>query len=88
MRAHDAITRDAYDAAGRRLGRIVDLVTEPDGQGRPRVVAAIVAPHWHGRLLGYERTGARGPWLVERVARWLYRGHREVPWARLRLDRV
>jgi len=85
MRAHDLITQEAYDRDGRRLGRIVDLVTEPDGQGRPRVRTVVVTPHWRGRLLGYERAGAHGPWLVERVARLLYRGHREVPWDEVRL---
>jgi len=88
MRVHELVGRVVYDAAGVRLGRVVDAVTEPDGQGRPRVTGLVVAPHWPGRLLGYERRGARGPWLLDRVAKWLYRGCREVPWPAVRLQRV
>ena len=86
MRAGDLLGRLARTADGDVAGRIVDLVTEPDPDGRPRVVAALVTPGWRGRLLGYERDAIAGPWLIERLAGWLHRGTREIPWAEVRLD--
>jgi hypothetical protein len=66
---------------GRDLGRVADLETDTGPDGLPRVTALIVtAPPW-GRLLGYERDEVRGPWIVERVARWIVRRNvHRVPW--------
>lgn len=86
MRAHDLIGRRAYDHTGRYLGRVVDLVTELDPAGVPRVVAIVVSPHWHGRLLGYERPEAHGPWLIEQIAKLLSRRTRTVAWDEVRLS--
>jgi hypothetical protein len=78
--------RPAYGRAGRRLGRVVDLVFDPDPAGVPTVVAVVVGPHrWPGRLLGYARRDAHGPWLLERAAKLAARGMRTVPWSEVRI---
>lgn len=88
VRASDLIGRSVRDAAGTPCGRIVDLVVEPDGQGRPRLVAAVAVTGPWGRLLGYERDQVTGPWLLETLARAILRRKRTtIPWAQLTLDR-
>jgi hypothetical protein len=74
------------DLDGRPLGRVADMITEPDEAGRPKVVEVIVSPRRTGRLLGYERPGVDQPWLIEVVARRLYRGSRRLPWSQVRID--
>jgi hypothetical protein len=74
----------AGDLLGRRAGdgRITDLITDDDG----RVVAAIVVKGRWGRLLGYERAEAGGPWLLEQVARRIWRRNAvEILWDELDL---
>jgi hypothetical protein len=80
MRASDLIRQPAYDRAGRRLGTVVDLVVEPDPPGTPSVVAVMVNPHWHGRLLGCVRGDDQGPWLLEHIAKLIARDMRTVAW--------
>jgi hypothetical protein len=75
----------AYDRSGRLLGAVVDLVAESDRAGIPRVVAVVVNPHWHGRLLGNVRDEAHGPWLLEQVMKLLSRGMRTVAWHDVRI---
>jgi hypothetical protein len=61
-------------------GRVADLLTETGADGRERVVTAYVVGRPWGRLLGYERREARGPWILERLARWILRRNAtEVP---------
>jgi hypothetical protein len=85
MRSNDLVGRAAVDRAGKPLGRVVDLVTEVDAAGVPEVVAVVVTTGWHGRLLGYERDAAGGPWLLDRVARLLF-GHTDtVAWNEVQL---
>lgn len=80
MRASDIIRQPAYDRDGQYLGTVVDLVAEPRPSGALTVVAVVVSPRWHGRLLGYERREVHGPWLLEQLARLIRRGTRTVPW--------
>jgi hypothetical protein len=81
LRASDLLGAAAFDAAGRPIGHIADLVVEDTA-----IVAAVVTRRPWGRLLGYERASARGPWLLETFARAvLRRDSRRVPWADLRL---
>jgi sporulation protein YlmC with PRC-barrel domain len=87
MRASELLGRPVYAADGTEIGRIADLITERDGNGVPRVTAALVTPGRRGRLLGYERSGIQGPWLIERIAGWLHRDTREIPWPQVRLGR-
>jgi hypothetical protein len=80
MLASDLLGRTVRDRAGRPLGRVADLLAEPDADGRPRLVRVLVAPRWRGRLLGFERPGVQRPWVLERISRVLHRGMREVAW--------
>jgi len=82
VRASAILGRRAYGPDGDDLGRVADLVVED-----LTVVAAIVTKGPWGRLLGYERESARGPWLLEVLARAvLRRESRRVAWEDLRLD--
>ena len=85
MRSGDLIDQPASDRAGGYVGRVVDLVVEPDADGLPTVVAVMVTRGWHGRLLGYERAEAHGPWLIERLARLIRRGNRTLDWSDVRI---
>ena len=89
MRASDLIGRVAYDRDGNPIGNITELLMRPSARGSEGYVvyAAMITPGHTGRLLGYSRPGIQGPWLIERIAKWLNGGTREVPWADIRLDR-
>jgi sporulation protein YlmC with PRC-barrel domain len=87
MRASELLGRCVYDVSGRELGKVTDLITREDALGRETTVAVLVTPGRRGRLLGYERTSQRGPWLLRQVAAILHRGTREVPWAEVRWSR-
>jgi len=85
-RASDLLGRTATGPDGEPLGRVVDLICEPDADGVPVVTAALVVRGRWGRLLGYEREQVDGPWLVEALARRALRhSQTTVPWADLRL---
>jgi hypothetical protein len=85
MLASELLGRTAYDRAGRRLGRVADLIARPGAAGAPVVTAVLVTPRWRGRLLGYERPGMQGPWALEMLSRLLHRGTREIALADVRL---
>ncbi|NJC65836.1 hypothetical protein HC028_15190 [Planosporangium flavigriseum] len=44
------------------------------------VVAVMVNRGWHGRLLGYVRRNADGPWLLDQAAKLMTRNMRTVAW--------
>ncbi|SEF37399.1 hypothetical protein SAMN05421837_113229 [Amycolatopsis pretoriensis] len=88
MRASDLLGATAYDAEGRRLGRIADLIAGVDPAGAPVIRAVLVAPNRRVRLLGYERDEMSRPWLIDRIARWVHRDLREVSWDDVRLTRT
>jgi hypothetical protein len=72
---------EVRDGAGRVLGRIADLETRRDPQGRETVEAVVITAGRWGRLLGYERRERTGPWLLEQLARYVLRRRtRRVPW--------
>jgi hypothetical protein len=84
LRAGHLLNRQVRDRAGHVLGRIADLETERDADGRERVTAAIVVAGPWGRLLGYERDEVVGPWLLEKLAHYLLRRNaRRVPFGDL-----
>ena len=87
MRSGDLIDQPAYDRSGTYLGKVVDVVLEPGADGLPTVARVLVNRGWHGRLLGYERREAHGPWLLERLARLLRRGNRPLDWSEVRIGR-
>jgi hypothetical protein len=79
--------RPVRDRSGALLGRVADIETATDDQGRERVVTLIVTAPPGGRLLGYEREVATGQWLIEVAARnILRRNMHRVPWAEASLD--
>jgi len=83
-RAGELIGRPVAGADGKPLGRIADLVVDD----HHRISAVIVVHGRWGRLLGYERDETGGPWLLEQLARRVWRRNaEEVPWERLRLGR-
>ncbi|MEV4623111.1 PRC-barrel domain containing protein [Asanoa sp. NPDC049573] len=84
-RVSDLLGRTAVGRDGRPLGRVVDLIAE-DGADGPLITAAIVVRGPWGRLLGYEREEAGGPWLLETAAGLILRRNMTtVPWSALRL---
>ncbi|GAA2219814.1 PRC-barrel domain-containing protein [Micromonospora olivasterospora] len=85
LRAGALLRRPVRDADGRVLGRVADIETARDGDGRERVTALIVTAGRWGRLLGYERHETAGPWLLERLAHLVLRRHlTRVPWRDVR----
>ncbi|MEV4641329.1 PRC-barrel domain-containing protein [Actinoplanes sp. NPDC049548] len=86
LRAGALIGCEVRARDGRPLGRIADLETSREPDGRERITAAIVTGGRWGRLLGYERDQHTGPWLLERLAHHVIRRHtRHVPWTDLQL---
>lgn len=86
MRASEVHGRDVYDAAGRRLGRVVDLVTGEAGpHGRLRLTHVVVAPHRYLRLIGFRRRDSAAT-LFDHVTGPLRREIREVACQDVRLD--
>jgi sporulation protein YlmC with PRC-barrel domain len=86
MRASDLLGRRVVDRGGQHLGVVVDLRCEQDGplqnlHAAFRVHALVVSRHVTGSLLGYDRGGQRGPWLVATLARRLHRNSVLVPWS-------
>jgi hypothetical protein len=79
MRASDLLGRPVLDAAGRPLGKVVDVLARTGAGDLPAVTAVLVGRRHRGRLLGYERPGIQGPWLLERLADHLQGGLREIP---------
>jgi PRC-barrel domain len=85
MKASDLLGATAYDRGGQRLGTINELICRPDSDGRPMIVEVQLSPGRRHRLLGYERPGIQGPWLLEKLANWLHRGTTTVRWEDLNL---
>jgi sporulation protein YlmC with PRC-barrel domain len=86
MRSKDLIGHRAFDRTGRALGRVADLVVSSADGGAPRLVAVVVRPDRWGRLLGYERPEAAGPWPLEIFARRLRRRSRHLPWTEVTIE--
>jgi len=76
VRAGDLIGRTAYHRNGDRLGTIADLIADGHPHNGLTVTHVIVARKPWGRLLGYERNQATGPWLLQAFARAVM--HRRV----------
>jgi hypothetical protein len=82
-KASDLLGATAHDAQGRTLGTIDELICRPDASGVPRITEVLVSDRRRHRLLGYERPGIQGPWVLERLAGYLHRGARTIPWAEI-----
>ncbi|MDQ4055396.1 MAG: hypothetical protein M3237_22265 [Actinomycetota bacterium] len=67
-----------------RLGGVIDVRLEHQRQDpgdQLLVVGLLVGRGRPGSMLGYDRRGDQGPWLVNRVVRWLHRHAGYVGWA-------
>jgi len=83
---YQVIDQPAYDLAGNYLGRVADVIVEPDGHDRYRIKEVIVSDRPWGRLLGYERKEQAGPWLLEKLAgAVLRRNIHRLPWSAVRI---
>lgn len=75
LRASQLLGQEVRDHEGQIIGRIADLHTTRDADGREHITAAIVTSGRWGRLLGYERDEVTGPWLLEKLAHLIIRRH-------------
>jgi sporulation protein YlmC with PRC-barrel domain len=64
---------DVIGPAGTRVGRVLDARFEPRATGRLALASLIVGHGRPGSLLGYDRRGERGPWLVRTAVLWMHR---------------
>jgi sporulation protein YlmC with PRC-barrel domain len=75
-RLNDLLQMSVQDLAGRRLGRVLDVRLDRDS-GEPderlRVTGLVVGQGRPGSYFGYDRRPDMGPWMVNRVVRWLHR---------------
>lgn len=74
-RLGDLLDADVVGPDGTALGRVLDVRLEPEHlpQPRLRVVALVVGRGRPGTMLGYDRGGNQGPWLVAKAVRALHR---------------
>jgi len=90
----DLLGSDVRDADGRKVGRVIDARFRLEGSTTPsqaRLVGIIVSPRSAASFLGYERTVASRPVLIDRLLRFMHRGSFLVLWddlARIGADRV
>jgi sporulation protein YlmC with PRC-barrel domain len=68
-RLNDLLDLPVVSSSGRSLGRVIDVRLTDAGN----VDGLIVGHGGPGSLLGYDRRGDQGPWLVGAVIRWLHR---------------
>jgi sporulation protein YlmC with PRC-barrel domain len=86
MRASDLLGASVRDADGADLGTVSDVRLVQDGPmlgswgAALRVTGLVVSPRHTGSFLGYERGNVSGPWLVERIVKWLHRDAVYVEW--------
>jgi hypothetical protein len=84
----------AVDGSGARLGRVIDARFVLTGHGSPAaatMTGLIVSPRSAASFLGYERTAASRPVIIDRLLRLMHRGSFLVPWedvARIETGRI
>lgn len=79
----DLIGTPVRDASGRKVGRVADARFRVAGRGTPakaQLVGLIVSPRSASSYLGYERTAASRPVIIDRLLRWMHRGSFLVAW--------
>ncbi len=79
----DLIGAAVVDDAESAVGRVVDARFRLEGAANPsraRLVGLIVSPRSRSSYLGYERTAASRPVVLDRILRWLHRGSFLVSW--------
>ncbi|WP_350348296.1 PRC-barrel domain containing protein [Agromyces sp. G08B096] len=91
----DLLGLPVFDAAGERLGFLIDVRFVLDGAVRPdaalaeaRIAGFVVSPRTRSSYWGYERTEQTAPALIARFLARRHRGTFLVPWASVaRVDR-
>ena len=84
MLVSDYLGRKAYDRDGHEIGRIEDLIVTAPPDDYP-VITHVLICRRRTRLFGYERQEITGPWIIEKLARWIQGPVRELPLAEIRL---
>lgn len=93
----DLTGMDVVVPGGGRIGRVLDARFAPGRNGTLTMRSLIVGHGRPGTLLGYDRRGDQGPWLVRTVVRRLHRhtaivdvDAAEIDWdeKQVRLERV
>lgn len=82
-RLADLLGATVVSAGGRELGHVNDvrLSVETGPDGPELVVDGLVVSGRHaGSMLGYDRRGDQGPWLLRTIVRRLHRGAGYLPW--------
>lgn len=94
MILNDLLGSWAVDSSGARLGRVIDARFLLTGHGSPAtatLTGLIVSPRSAASFLGYERTAASRPVIIDRLLRAMHKGSFLVPWedvARIEDERV
>jgi hypothetical protein len=84
MLLNDLMDAVVVDAAGHRLGRVIDARFRLEGgrnRPRARLLGLVVSPRSASSYLGYERKAASRPVIIDRFLRWRHRGSFLVRWA-------
>jgi sporulation protein YlmC with PRC-barrel domain len=90
----DLLGTEVRESDGTFVGRVIDARFRLEGSADPsraRLVGLIVSRGAFASYLGYERTAASRPVLLDRMLRFLHRGSFLVLWediARIEDDRV
>lgn len=83
----DVMGAEVVDVNEQSLGRVIDARFRLEGGGDPsqaRLIGIIVSPRGATSYLGYERTVASRPVILDRFLRWLHRGSFLVLWEDVR----
>jgi sporulation protein YlmC with PRC-barrel domain len=82
-RMNDFLEMTVVDRAGVELGQVLDVRVTPEPGRRQRLpfTGLVVGRGRPGSLLGYDRRGDQGPWLVSRLVRRIHRHSGYLSWA-------
>jgi sporulation protein YlmC with PRC-barrel domain len=81
-RLNELLQMTVQQEDGQRLGRVLDVRLEPagrDGGKGLRMTGLVIGRGRPGSYFGYDRRPDMGPWLVNRVVRWLHRHSAYAP---------
>jgi hypothetical protein len=89
MRLSDLLNKPVLDAAGRRVGYVLDVRLVQDGPVLAETNASfrlhdlLVGPHRVGARLGYERADLRGPGLLKAIFSRVHARDESYAWDRI-----
>jgi sporulation protein YlmC with PRC-barrel domain len=86
MRISELLGCRVIDAAGKKVGTVIDVRLAVDGDlddspAAPRVLGLVIGPHTAGAYLGYERTSVAQPVLLQKLVGWRHRGAFVCQWS-------